>query len=201
MHTTRLDQQLRFIIEIDKLKGIVRRSYLMDTSRRENSAEHSWHLAMMAIILAEHADEPINLLHVIKMVLVHDLVEIDAGDTYIYDAQANNDKVGREQQAAERIFSLLPAEQAREIHTLWNEFEARATPEARFAAVLDRLMPLMHNFYTEGRSWQEHGITVDQIMQRTESVRESSQTLWEVAYALIEEAHQRGYLGQSPGQE
>lgn len=198
MTADRLSRQLQFIIEIDKLKSVLRRTYLIDAPRRENSAEHSWHLAVMAVLLAEHANVPVDLLRVLKMLLVHDIVEIDAGDTYIYDVQGALDKARREQQAAERIFGLLPADQAAELRSLWDEFEARCSPEARFAAALDRLMPLLHNYTTEGRSWQEHGITSDMVLARNAQIGDGAAPLWETAQSLIADAVTRGYLAPPP---
>ncbi len=168
LNTERLHQQIAFILEIDKLKSILRRTYLVNDPRHENSAEHSWHLAMMAMVLAEHANAEVNLLRVLKMLLVHDVVEIDAGDTYCYDTGGNDSKAEREMAAAHRIFGLLPNDQRDEMHQLWEEFEARQTPEARFAAALDRLMPILHNYYTQGRSWLEHGVTQTQVIDRNQ---------------------------------
>lgn len=185
---SRLARQMAFLLELDKLKTILRRTYLLDNSRNENTAEHSWHLSVMAIILAEHSDQPIDTLHTLKMLLVHDVVEIDAGDTYIYDTAGNEGKAAREQEAAQRIFGLLPADQQGEIHALWQEFEARTTPEARFAAALDRLMPLLHNFHTQGRSWQEHGIHAGQVRARNAHIADGSQALWDYAQGLIQQA-------------
>ncbi|MBV9867030.1 MAG: HD domain-containing protein [Abitibacteriaceae bacterium] len=193
----RLAQQIAFILEIDKLKGVLRRTYLLNGTRHENSAEHSWHLALMAMLLAEHANESVDVSHVIKMVLVHDLVEIDAGDTYCYDAIGTLDQAEREAQAAERLFGLLPAEQGLELHKLWIEFEDRATPEARFAAALDRLMPLLHNYHTEGRSWREHGITQDQVVVRNHHIADGSQALWQFAQDFIQQAVAQGFLPAS----
>ncbi len=190
----RLEQQIRFILEIDKLKTVLRRSYLLNGSRYENSAEHSWHLAVMALVLAEHANEPVDLCRVLKMLLVHDIVEIDAGDTYCYDEVANQDKAERERRAAERLFGLLPPDQRDELRALWEEFEARQTPEAKFAAALDRLMPLMHNFFTGGRSWQEHGVTLEQVLERNSPTAEGSATLWAFAKRLIDQAVEQGLL-------
>lgn len=190
----RLTRQVAFLLEIDKLKGILRRSYLADGTRRENSAEHSWHLAVMAMALAEHANAPVDPLRVLKMLLVHDIVEIDAGDTYCYDEAGALDKAEREQGAADRIFGLLPPDQAGELRGLWDEFEARATPEARFAAALDRLMPLLHNFQTQGRSWLENGIVRRQVLDRNAHIADGSQELWDFAQALIAEAVERGFL-------
>lgn len=195
---TRLAQQMAFVLEADKLKSILRRTYLLDGSRHENSAEHSWHLSVMALILAEHSDQPINHLHTLHMLLVHDIVEIDAGDTYIYDAVGHEDKDAREQAAAARLFGLLPPGQAVEMRALWDEFEARATPEARFAAALDRLMPLLHNIYTEGRSWREHGIHAGQVLARNSHIADGSAALWEYAQSLIHDAVARGILAPAP---
>lgn len=194
MENGRLRQQIEFIIEIDKLKEILRRTYVMSGSRLENSAEHSWQLAVMAILLAEHANEPVDICHVVKMALVHDIVEIDAGDTYCYDEVAELDKAEREQRAADRVFGLLPADQARELRGLWEEFEERSTPNARFAAALDRLMPMLHNYHTHGRSWKEHGIKKSQVRDRNSYIEDGSTALWRVAQELIEEAVEKGYL-------
>ncbi len=185
---TRLAQQITFVLELDKLKTILRRTYLLDNSRHENTAEHSWHLAIMAMVLAEHSNEPLDTLRTLKMLLVHDIVEIDAGDTYIYDTAGSEGKAAREQEAARRIFGLLPPDQQAEMHALWEEFEARETPEARFAAALDRLMPLLHNIHTQGRSWQEHGIHAGQVLARNSHIADGSQALWQYAQQLIQEA-------------
>jgi len=188
----RLERQLRFILEIDRLKGVYRRTYLVDGSRHENSAEHSWHLALLAMILAEHANESLDVGKVIRMVLIHDIVEIDAGDTYIYDAQGN--KTERERHAADRLFGLLPPDQEREFRDLWNEFEASVTAEARFANALDRFMPQLHNYHTQGRSWKEHGITAERVLTRNVEMSEGSMILWEWSQALIARAVDEGLL-------
>lgn len=193
----RLDQQIGFILELDTLKSVLRRSYLLNNTRRENSAEHSWHLSAMALVLAEHANADTDQLRVLKMLLVHDIVEIDSGDTYIYDAAGNDTKAVREQEAAQRIFGLLPDDQKLELTQLWQEFEARETPEAKFAAALDRLMPLLHNYHTEGRSWREHGITKQQVLNLNRHIADGSQSLWEYAEALIDDAAAKGYLRSS----
>ncbi len=190
----RLAQQLDFIMEIDKLKGIYRQTYLLDTSRKENDAEHSWHLAVMALLLAEYAREELDLLKVLKMVILHDLVEIDAGDSFCYDDAAICDKAEREEEAAARLFALLPPDQERELRGLWDEFEERSTPEARFAASLDRLQPLMHNYHTRGKSWLEHGVTRDKVIKRNNYIQEGSPRLWKYAEELIETAVEKGYL-------
>ena len=190
----RLQKQIQFILEIDKLKRVLRQTYVTEDERQENSAEHSWHVAMMAWLLAEHADEPIDAMRVTKMMMVHDIVEIDAGDTYCYDEQGALDKAERELAAADRIFGLLPPDQGEELRTLWDEFESRKTPEAKFAAALDRVMPLLHNFHSQGRSWQEHGIRKDQVLAHNRHTGEGSEALWELAKDLIEKAVEAGYL-------
>ena len=194
LDTERLTQQIAFILEIDKLKSVLRRTYLLNEDRHENSAEHSWHLSVMALVLAEHASAEVNTVRVLKMLLVHDIVEIDAGDTFIYDTAGNDTKAAREQEAAQRIFGLLPSSQSAELQELWQEFEARETPEAKFAAALDRLMPLLHNYYTEGRSWREHSITKKQVMTLNRHMADGSQTLWDYAESLIDDAAAKGYL-------
>lgn len=194
MITDRLRQQIAFILEIDKLKEILRRTYVMSGARLENSAEHSWQLAIMAMLLAEHANEPVDICRVVKMTLVHDLVEIDAGDTYCYDSVAELDKAARERCAADRIFALLPVEQGRDLRALWEEFEERNTPDARFAAALDRLMPMLHNYHTHGRSWKEHGIKKSQVRERNAYIEDGSADLWAIAQELIEDAVANGYL-------
>jgi putative hydrolases of HD superfamily len=190
----RLHRQLDFLLEIDRLKEIVRQSYICRGLRRENSSEHSWHLAVMAVVLAEHARTPVDIARVVKMALVHDLVEIDAGDTFCYDDAANSSKAGREAAAADRIFSLLPDDQGRELRGLWEEFEARQSPEARFAAALDRLMPLLHNYHSRGKTWQEHGVPAAKVLERNRHMEEGSPELWAVAKALIEDAVRQGFL-------
>ncbi len=195
MMNERFKKQLQFIIEIDKLKQIYRRTFIMDSSRTENDAEHSWHLALLVILLSEYAAEQgLDLHRVLKMVLIHDIVEIDAGDTYLYDQQAAQDKAEREQQAADRLFGLLPEDQAQELRELWDEFEARESPESKFAASLDRFQPLLHNYYTKGISWQKHGITSDQVIARCAHIQDGAPLLWEYAENLIQQAVEQGYL-------
>jgi len=190
----RLARQIGFIIEIDKAKQVLRRTLLMDGSRLENDAEHSWHLAVMAILLAEYADGDVDLLRVLKMVLIHDLVEIDAGDTFVYDTEALATRCEREERAADRIFGLLPPDLGSDVRAIWEEFEEQATPEARFAAALDRLQPLLHNYQTEGGAWRRHGITSDRVRERNQHIAAGSPTLWEFARSLIDEAVRRGYM-------
>ncbi|HPJ37569.1 MAG TPA: HD domain-containing protein [Spirochaetota bacterium] len=194
MINERIHRQIQFIKEIDRLKQIFRQTYLLDESRKENDAEHSWHLAVMAMVLHEYAEGDINLLQVMKMVLLHDIVEIDAGDTYCYDDRERETQEAREKAAADRIFALLPRDQEDEFRNLWNEFEARETPEARFASVLDRLQPLIHNHGTGGRAWQEHGITSGKILERNADMGRGSEILREFADELIEDSIGKGFL-------
>ena len=199
MDPHRLQQQITFILEIDKLKSVLRQTYITIDERHENSAEHSWHLATMALILIDHADEKIDLCHVLKLLLVHDIIEIDAGDTYCYDELETKDQSVREHQAAERIFSLLPEDQANSMCDLWLEFESRNTPEAKFAVALDCLMPLLHNLHTEGKSWQEHNITMDQVITRNRAISDGSAQLWQFAQSIIKQAVTKGYLAAPDG--
>lgn len=194
METSRLQRQIGFLLEVDRLKSVLRRTFIPGQDRRENSAEHSWQVALMAVILAEHANEPVDIGRVIKMLLVHDLVEIDAGDTFVYDLQANADKAQREIAAAERIFGLLPEDQTVELRALWDEFEERKTPEARLARGLDRLMPMLHNFHTQGRAWRQHHITDQQVTQTNKIINDGSTALWDYAQELIHLATENGYL-------
>lgn len=191
----RFARQVEFILEIDKLKRVLRQTYLTDGSRRENDAEHSWHLAVMAVLLAEEAVVPgVELLRVVKMALIHDLVEIDAGDTFVYDVAGYEDKAQREQEAAARIFGLLPADQGAEFRALWEEFERRETPEARYAAALDRFQPLLHNFATQGRLWKERGVTAAQVIAHNRHIAEGSPRIWQYVHGLIQQAVADGFL-------
>lgn len=194
MDAKRLQRQIQFILEADKLKAVLRQTYVPGQDSRENSAEHSWQVALMACVLAEHSRQPVDVGKVVRMLLVHDLIEIDAGDTYVYDVQANTDKHERELLAAERIFGLLPTDQEHELRSLWQEFEDRKTAEAKFARGLDRLMPMLHNYHTQGKSWQEHAITSDQVINANQIIADGSATLWAYAKGLIEQAIQEGYL-------
>ncbi len=191
---TRLAQQIQFVIEIDQLKGILRQTLLTDRSRRENSAEHSWHIALMAVLLAEYAPADVDVLRVVKMLLVHDLVEIDAGDTFCYDAQHNQSKADREQQAADRLFGLLPPDQAQELRSWWDEFEAQATPDAQFAAALDRLQPMLNNVQTAGGTWKQHQITKAQVLQRAAPIAIGAPALGDFIQHLIDHSVAQGYL-------
>lgn len=190
----RLHEQMTFIAEIDRLKTVLRRNPLADASRRENTAEHSWHIATLAIVLAEYANEPIDVLHVVKMLLIHDVVEIDAGDTFTYDAAANADKEERERAAADRLFALLPDNQAEEYRRLWNEFEARVTPDSKFANALDRLQPLLLNYLSGGGTWKEYDVPWERIMDRVKPIADGSHALWDAARALLDDGVHKGRL-------
>ena len=191
---TDFEKQIAFIMELDKIKQITRQTYLSDASRKENDAEHSWHLAVMAFVLADHANERIDVLKTIKMALLHDVVEIDAGDTYAYDTAGNETKRERELAAADRIFGLLPDAQRDEYRGLWDEFEAMETAEARFANMLDKVQPLLLNDASGGRSWEEHGVKKSQVMARNERTHEGSEELWAYAKRLIEKNVEKGRL-------
>jgi len=191
----RLTRQIQFILEMDKLKQILRQSLKITDRQRENDAEHSWHLSLMVLVLAEHANAPdLDVLRVLGMVIVHDLVEIDAGDTFAYDEVGMIDKPGREQKAADRIFGMLPPDQEGHFRELWDEFEERVTPEARFAAALDRLQPILLNVNTDGHAWKHHGIRHDQVLDRNQHIAEGSQSIWEFAKLEIQGAVDRGHL-------
>ena len=196
MTDDRLARQIEFLLEIDKLKSVFRRSYLLNCERRENSAEHSWHVAMLAMILAEHVDEPIDLARVLKILLVHDVVEVDAGDTMVYDEAAAVDKPAKERAAAERIFGMLPDDQRAELSGLWEEYEQGDSPEARFAMAVDRLMPLLHNYHTQGKTWREHGIKASQVLAVNARIGAASTSLWAYARSFIEDAVSKGYLAE-----
>lgn len=193
----RLLKQLAFIMEIDKLKQVVRQTQIMGGARQENSAEHSWQLAIMAMVLAEHANEPVDTGHVVRMVLVHDLIEIDAGDTFAFDSKGYLDKDEREQRAADRIFALLPQDQAEPLRALWDEFEAMATPESRFANALDRLMPMLHNFHNDGGTWRRPGVTLDKVLARQSAIAKGSEVLGAFSVELIERALALGLISRS----
>jgi len=195
---SRLEQQLDFLRVVDSLKRVDRMTRLIqrsgEISRRENSAEHSWHLALMAMMLVEHANEPVDLARVLQMILVHDIVEIDAGDTFVYDAAAMVGKADREEAAANRIFGLLPDDQKNELLELWHEFEARETPEAKYASALDRLAGMLPNAVNNGGTWNEHHVTVEQVTRRNESIATGSDVLWEHAKQWIQVVHAAGLI-------
>jgi len=191
--TSDLERQLGFLKEIDRLKSIVRLSPLIDRSRRENSAEHSWHLALYALVLAEHAAGSVDVLRVVKMLLIHDVVEIDAGDVPFHLPATHVGQAERERLAAERIFGLLPEDQASEFHDLWREFEAAESDDARFAKALDRFQPMLHNAATDGGTWLECGVTLEQITARCRPpIEGGAPALWEAAAGMAEE-HYRSH--------
>ncbi|MFM8848385.1 MAG: HD domain-containing protein [Actinomycetota bacterium] len=193
--TDRLQQQLDFLMEIDRLKSVNRQTLITDRSRRENTAEHSWHLAMFAFVLAEHANEDVDLLHVLQLCLIHDIVEIDAGDTFAYDTSAYSDKDEREQRAADRLFGLLPADQHARLRALWEEYEAMETAESRFANAVDRMQPAMLNHMVgEMSTWREHGISEPQAVKRLLPIGDGSDRLWQHTREVIAEAVRRGNL-------
>lgn len=181
MDMDRLEQQFRFILEIDKEKFIGRQTYLSDGQRKENDAEHAWHMALMVVLLSEYANEEIDVLKTMTMLLLHDIVEIDAGDTYAYDEAGKATQEERERKAADRIFALLPEDQGKKLCGLWEEFEAQETPEAKFARTMDNLQPMMLNAATDGKAWTEHGVHLSQIMKRNQRTHLGSETLWEYA--------------------
>ena len=187
--------RLDFLLEIDKLKSVMRRSRLVDNSRYENTAEHSWHLAMAVLVLAPHAGEGVDIGRAIEILLVHDLVEIDAGDTYIYDDDGRLDKHEREQAAAQRIFNLLPDDQAAHIADLWGEYETRATPTARFAYAIDRLQPVLLNAGSDGASWRTHGIRHSQAAAVNAPIVDGSPALWRLVEAILDRCAAEGALG------
>jgi len=192
----RLEQQFRFLREIDRLKSIERQNILTDASRRENSAEHSWHLAVLALCLAEHADEPgIDLFKVVRMLLIHDIVEIDAGDAFLHDPAALEQQAAKEELAAQRLFGLLPSDQRDEWLALWREFEARRSPESVLAHAFDRVQPALLHEATDGVIWQKYGTTHEQIQSKMLAVREASPTLWERVQVIITRAKAAGRFG------
>ncbi|MDQ1018515.1 HD domain-containing protein [Streptomyces afghaniensis] len=196
----RLRQQFTFLIEVDQLKAIMRQSPLASVRRRENDAEHSWHLAMMVVLLAEYSDEPIDVGHTVQLVLIHDLIEIYAGDTPLYDGAAGRDQRDREVAAADELFALLPDDQALRIRALWDEFEERRTPEARFAKAMDRLQPLLLNWMARGGTWKTPGVTADDVRSRKAVIADASGVLWEAGRRLIDEGEKRGWSrsGEAP---
>lgn len=190
----RLLKQMAFIREIDKEKSVFRQTWLTDGSRKENDAEHSWHLAMMALLLSEYANEKVDVLHVMSMVLIHDLVEIDAGDTYAYDSAGNETKRARELKAADRLFNILPEDQAKKLRALWDEFEEGKTAEAKFANTLDKCQPIMLNDASGGKSWDEHDVFASQIWKRNEKTGDGSKRVWEFFKAIIEANIENGKI-------
>jgi len=194
MNTQNLLDQIAFIKEIDKVKYIQRKTKLFNSDRCENDAEHSWHLGLMAIVLAEHSNEPIDVLKVVKMVLIHDIVEIDAGDVFIYDTVKNHSNTDEERLAANRIFGLLPKNQAEELIAIWEEFEAGETKEAKFAKSMDRLEPLLQNSSNNGGTWKEFGVKYDKVYEKKSVIKEGSKSIWNYAEGLINESVEKGIL-------
>jgi putative hydrolase of HD superfamily len=195
--TERFRKQIEFILEADRLKHVRRKTILLDHSRRENSAEHSWHIALMVLVMSEYSKETdIDFFHVMKMLLIHDLVEIDAGDTYCYDDNGRKDQHRREEIAAQRVFGLLPADQAAALRALWDEFEKRETPESRFANALDRVQPMLNNYFTDGQTWQENDIKSGQVHRRMRPVKDGAPVLWDYVSALIRDAVKKGILAK-----
>ncbi len=194
MQTDNLLKQINFIKEIDKLKYIQRKTKLLNSDRPENDAEHSWHLAMMTIVLAAHANQQIDVLKVVKMVLIHDIVEIDAGDTFIYDAVKNHTNTDEELIAAKRIFGLLPPGQADELIAIWEEFEAGVTDEAKFARAMDRLEPLLQNTSNNGGTWREFDVPYQKVYDKKKVIKEGSISIWNYAEQLINESVAKGIL-------
>lgn len=190
----RLEQQLKFIVEIDKVKNIFRQTYLADGRRKENDAEHSWHIALMAYLLQEYAEEPVDVPKVMLMVLIHDLVEIDAGDTYAYDSEGAKTKREREIKAAERIFGILPEDQGAYLRELWDEFEEYETADAKYAHLLDNFQPLLLNDASDGKSWKEHTVQKDQIYKRNEKIPETSEQVWKKMQDIIQKHIDLGHV-------
>ncbi|GAA0346449.1 hypothetical protein GCM10010319_23660 [Streptomyces blastmyceticus] len=196
----RLRRQIEFVIEADRLKNVLRQSPLLAADRKENDAEHSWHLALMTLVPAEYADEPIDVGKALALVAVHDLVEIYAGDTFIHDTVATADQDAREQRAAEKLFAILPAGQAERFRALWDEFEARVTPEARFAKAMDRLQPLLLNYGNRGSTWRTPGVTEDDVLARKSAIEDASADLWRYAQDLIRTGGTNGWVPRTgPG--
>jgi putative hydrolases of HD superfamily len=194
-NNARLTGQIEFLVEVDKLKNVLRRTFLIDKSRNENVAEHSWHISLMALLMKEHADNPhMDLYRVIRMLLLHDLVEIDAGDTFAYDEQGYLDKEERENAAAQRLFGMLPHDQRDEWMVLWREFEDGITYESRYAAAIDRLHPVILNYYTGGASWQKNRIVRSQVIKRMAPIQTVSETLWTFTLELLQRAVDNGIL-------
>lgn len=194
MTLERLSKQIDFIIEIDKLKQVIRQTALTDATRQENVAEHSWHISLMALLLAEFSESAINVLRVLKMLLIHDLVEIDAGDTFLYDKIKNNDKSRREKVAAERIFGLLPDDQAAAYISLWREFEEGVTSESRFAKAVDAMHPVLLCYCNQGWSWKKHNLSISTVIEKKTHIRDGSKELWKLTEELLHHAEELGYF-------
>jgi putative hydrolase of HD superfamily len=194
----RLEKQIRFLIEIDKVKHIFRKTKLFNKSRFENDAEHGWHLALMALVLGEYANEPVDITKVIKMVLIHDIVEIDAGDAIVYDTKLRELAQKKEREAAKRIFGILPEDQMKELIELWEEFEERQTPESKFAAAIDRFEPILQNYLTDFCTWKTHNISFAQLNEKNQHVQDGSKVIWDVVQQIFLEAKDEGYVKEFP---
>ncbi|KOO16696.1 phosphohydrolase [Vibrio xuii] len=191
----RLEKQLALLMELDRLKSVLRRTRVKSADKRlENSAEHSWHVALMAILMEEHANEPVDIARVVKMLLLHDVVEIDAGDTFVYDTAASAEQEAKELKAAQRLFGMLPQEQGEQLFELWAEFESANSADAKFAKALDRIIPMLLNYHNQGQSWQEHGVTREQALTVNQKIQFGSEALWDKAKQIIEEATTNGWL-------
>lgn len=189
--------RLRFVLEADSLKTVLRRNSITDGSRRENSGEHSWHLALMALVLAPHSRESIDVSRVVEMLLVHDLVEIDAGDAFVYDTDARAQKEELERRAADRLFAMVPGDDGERLRARWDEFEARTTPEAQFAHSVDRLAPLLLNHANHGQLWTDYGITADRALEYNAHIADGSEALWTAARAVLDDAITNGWFAPS----
>ncbi|EII2983794.1 HD domain-containing protein [Vibrio parahaemolyticus] len=191
----RLEKQLALLIELDKLKSVLRRTRVKSAEGRlENSGEHSWHVALMAVLMEEYANAPVDICRVMKMLLIHDVVEIDAGDTFVYDTAATKEQAEKEIKAAERLFGMLPTDQGQELLALWQEFEAAQSDDAKYAKALDRLIPMLLNYHNNGQSWKENSVTREQALTINKRIEFGSVTLWDKAKELIEEATEKGWL-------
>lgn len=191
----RLNKQLALLIELDKLKTVLRRTRVKAAEGRlENTAEHSWHVALMALLMEEHANEPVEIAKVVKMLLLHDIVEIDAGDTFVYDTAASKLQAEKELKAAHRLFGMLPEDQGEELMSIWLEFEAAQSPEAKFAKALDRLIPMLLNYNNHGQSWVEHGVAKSQVLTVNARIEQGSETLWARTQEIVAEAVKNGWL-------
>lgn len=195
MDFTKLSRQLDFLVEIDKAKQILRNTILMDASRKENDAEHSWHMAVGAMTLVEYSNyQGIDMLKVFKMILLHDIVEIDAGDVFAYGNADWKEKAEKEKKAAKRIFGLLSEERANEFMAIWNEYEARETEESKFAQAMDSFMPILHNYKTKGLQWQRLNVTSDKVLSRNQRIEKGSKILWEYIEIIVKDAVEKGCL-------
>jgi putative hydrolases of HD superfamily len=190
----RLSQQINFIKEIDKIKYIQRKTKLINSDRHENDAEHSWHLAMMTIVLAEHSNNPIDILKVLKMVLIHDIVEIDTGDTFLFDTNKDHTNTQEETLAAKRIFGMLPTEQAEEFIAIWEEFEAGESNEAKFAKSMDRFEPVLQNTSNKGGTWAEFNVGYEKVHQKLSGIQKGSETIWNLTETMLNQSVEEGIL-------